>query len=587
MNYLFDPKIKASTDLIIATPEFQACLQEFPALAEYKIARIVVGYGLSLRKHLVRGHCLTIHKFLQIFPLWISGTEAPACPFIHPDHLKASHLLELLSQRLGQEALYPYRENKMRRGHVYLVDDSSCHLRTQLEYVRSNILAHPSDSHKLHVISTDISTLNYFSSLKQEDVFRPEIRLIANYPFLVEGEWFDDSRTAMSYVDMLDEHIANCHGLFLNIISLDDASLHAKICRDAYLIAKLSNTYLESCQQPTVQNTAKILEGQEELHPFSSQLGDLWLSFDETYKRSINITPRHKKQIFCKYLDYIKGIFEFKSSNQTFRLAVKDGFKYIQPRIVGNEEILSIIYEEEDLVRDPRISNLHAPSLPPRAREFIHNRSINVAGQSYSHGFRVRAASSTMDTIIDIIHAQQPGEVIRWLDIGCGAGEIVNNVLSGRKDDLLLEAIGVDFSGFAIEAANHTAKGNNSSFLCCDCFKIPSSIQREGFHVVSMFELLEHLDDPAAFINSCLSFSGTYFVAGSPHKEPIGIFSKEHTYSFTEDGYASLFSDCGLEIKLLNVMKVGSFCNNHDWITCIASIPGVNLPDVAGEFQRL
>jgi hypothetical protein len=442
-------------------------------------------------------------------------------------------------------------------------------------------MAHQSDAHKLHFVVTDVANLDYFSKQKCSDAIDQEIKLIANYPFLVESRWFDNAKMALLYIDKLEQFIAVSDGLFLNIISLDEAGLHAKISRDAFVIGGLGSHYLESCKVSAASSADDDLQGPAQLHPFSTQLEDIWQSFNETYNRSINITSLQKKQIFCKYIDYLKNLFECKTKNKTFDLAVKNVFKYIQPRIVGNEEILSIIYEEENLVRDPRISDLHSKPLPKDAREFIHNRSINVVGQGYSHGFRVRTACSVMDTIIDILHAQHPGETIRWLDIGCGAGSIVNNVLSGRRDDSLLEAIGVDFSSFAIEAANHNAKGINSNFFCCDCFQIPSDIQKEGFHVVSMFELLEHLDDPVGFVSSCLSFSSIYFVAGSPLKEPIGIFSKEHTYSFTEDGFASLFTESGLEIKLLNAMKVGSFCNNHDWITCVASIPGVNLPDVA------
>jgi hypothetical protein len=93
LDYLFDPEIKACTDLIIGTPEFQDCLQEFPDLAAYRTARIIIGHGLSHRDRFIHGHCLTVHKFFHIFSLWISSDEPPVCPYIHKDHLKAPSLL--------------------------------------------------------------------------------------------------------------------------------------------------------------------------------------------------------------------------------------------------------------------------------------------------------------------------------------------------------------------------------------------------------------------------------------------------------------------------------------------------------------
>jgi ubiquinone/menaquinone biosynthesis C-methylase UbiE len=79
----------------------------------------------------------------------------------------------------------------------------------------------------------------------------------------------------------------------------------------------------------------------------------------------------------------------------------------------------------------------------------------------------------------------------KYLDIGCGAGNVVKAVKKERPD---LDVCGVDISKSAITIAKKDSCGVKFAFGSTD--KLP--FRANTFDMVSMFDVLEHVDDEKA-----------------------------------------------------------------------------------------
>ncbi|MES2485550.1 MAG: class I SAM-dependent methyltransferase [Bacteroidota bacterium] len=85
----------------------------------------------------------------------------------------------------------------------------------------------------------------------------------------------------------------------------------------------------------------------------------------------------------------------------------------------------------------------------------------------------------------------------RILDLGCGNGYLVNYLLSKGYD-----AFGTDASAEGVAIAKQT---NANRFYLQDLStgKLPTELQDKQFDTVISTEVIEHLYDPAGFINFC------------------------------------------------------------------------------------
>jgi 2-polyprenyl-3-methyl-5-hydroxy-6-metoxy-1,4-benzoquinol methylase len=107
----------------------------------------------------------------------------------------------------------------------------------------------------------------------------------------------------------------------------------------------------------------------------------------------------------------------------------------------------------------------------------------------------------------------------RVLDIACGPGILC------RKIQLLLPSTsvtGVDFSSYAIERNAERDAALNIDYRCLDIRTSLRSVEH-GFDVVTMCEIIEHLDDPTHVIREAMSLlsSNGLFVVSCPHAGEI------------------------------------------------------------------
>lgn len=118
------------------------------------------------------------------------------------------------------------------------------------------------------------------------------------------------------------------------------------------------------------------------------------------------------------------------------------------------------------------------------------------------------------DAILGLI---PPGSSV--LDIGCGPGLLCRKV---RQRIESAQVTGVDFSHYAISRNQQRDAGLGITYRCVD---IRTSLKSAGgpFDVVTMCEVLEHLDSPEAVVADAMSLlrPGGSFILTCPHNDEI------------------------------------------------------------------
>ncbi len=164
------------------------------------------------------------------------------------------------------------------------------------------------------------------------------------------------------------------------------------------------------------------------------------------------------------------------------------------------------------------------------------------------------------------IHAAFGDRKVRLLDIGCGAG-LAAEALAGLGHDVL----GLDAAPEVIEAARTHAEGKNLPLRYRH--DTAEALVAEGtrFDVVTAFEVVEHVADPAAF----LSLLGLLLAPGG-----VLVLS---TLNRTRRSYVT--AKLGAEY-VLRLLPVGT----HDWskfitpaeLGAMLRAAGLRVADVAG-----
>ena len=267
---------------------------------------------------------------------------------------------------------------------------------------------------------------------------------------------------------------------------------------------------------------------------------------------------------FCLYADRIA----IDGRIETLKLARSNGYCGIRPKIWSEQEFYDVLYLVEGYAEQTGEPESKSP--------YVFQ---DTGGIAFAHEARQHIAAKIVEYVIRTIHVQKRPAKIRWLDIGCGSGTTIHLTLNSLRNStgLVVEAVGVDSSAKAINAARHHDQPS-ARFICGNAFELSDA--EEAFDVVTMFEFLEHLPDPVEFIKTASQLTNAFVIGGSPLDEPLtGTQSLAHLYSFSGDGFASLFTAAGLSVVMLNQTKIGSYENDHDWVTCVASKRGIKLSD--------
>lgn len=184
-----------------------------------------------------------------------------------------------------------------------------------------------------------------------------------------------------------------------------------------------------------------------------------------------------------------------------------------------------------------------------------------------NHTTRKLQASNLCSMLLNRLGAQFPDETIRWLDVGCGNGEITNSFQIPDWLEDRVEIIGLDFGEGMIKFANEHA-ASNRRYMVANALTPPDEIMGMRFHMISTFEFLEHLIDPVELLRNYATLKPEIMVGGSPLGEPQPwLPAREHTWSFKREGYEALFKAAGMKITYSSEVRIGSYLGGHDWLT--------------------
>lgn len=123
-----------------------------------------------------------------------------------------------------------------------------------------------------------------------------------------------------------------------------------------------------------------------------------------------------------------------------------------------------------------------------------------------------------VDCMARKIQAENPGATLGALDLGCSGGQLVKDF-----SDLNWLAVGLEGSDFSLKhkRANWAALAGKNLFTCdiTKPFKITEHGQQAKFHLITMWEVLEHIrenDLKQLFDNIALHLAaGGYFIAST------------------------------------------------------------------------
>jgi SAM-dependent methyltransferase len=211
----------------------------------------------------------------------------------------------------------------------------------------------------------------------------------------------------------------------------------------------------------------------------------------------------------------------------------------------------------------------------PRGGRDVDHVALEL-GPNVNHAFRSTHAVTLVETILGSIEVLRDREgPVRWIDIGCGTGRFANSVNPRRFGVQNWDIVGCDFQEGKIAVANRR-RARGRSFFCMDAFKMLEEyqIRGEAFHLVSMFEFLEHLDDPLRFIRQLDRFKPQFVLAASPLAQKMGnpLESKPdpvHLWSFSRHAWEQMFELAGFAVVYSSEVRVGSYIGGLDWLTIV------------------
>ncbi len=273
---------------------------------------------------------------------------------------------------------------------------------------------------------------------------------------------------------------------------------------------------------------------------------------------------------FYSAANYAQGLQSYETEPSETMDLLRSGdleWKDVQPKSAAPQYTYDVYYKYDVGLRTGVDAQKRAPvttnDRPPLSVPFKMN-SIN------GHHARLQFVNSQIKYFAATVMAQQrPDHCFRWLDVGCGNGQIANSVNFEELGIKNYEVVGIDLGGPQIESANADAAWNRR-FLLQDLRTMDADLMGSGFDLVTAFEVTEHLRDPLTFFKACAGATRNYLMFGSPLEEPMGPFScEQHLYSFSRNGFEALIGKAGLDVCMSNEMRLGSYSAGHDWLTIV------------------
>ena len=143
------------------------------------------------------------------------------------------------------------------------------------------------------------------------------------------------------------------------------------------------------------------------------------------------------------------------------------------------------------------------------------------------------------------------------LDLGCGAGEFIL-----KLEKIGCEAFGIDFDEGAIKIAKNNFGLKNVFSMSFDDFFNRTDVGK--FDIITFFEVLEHLEAPADFMNKIKKFlkPGGKIVFSTPSRERFFVnankwdFPPHHLTRWDKESIENIFSKYGFKVDFVDYVEV-------------------------------
>ena len=136
----------------------------------------------------------------------------------------------------------------------------------------------------------------------------------------------------------------------------------------------------------------------------------------------------------------------------------------------------------------------------------------------------------------------------RVLDIACGSGVLCRKIKQRLPET---KVMGVDFSQYTIERNSELDRPLEVEYVCLDISRSLSSIKGE-FDVITMCEILEHLNEPEHVVADAMSLlrRGGRFILTCPHDGEIP--DPEHVRQWGHDELFHLLENYSETISFMH-----------------------------------
>jgi|SRR5690606_18846865 len=248
----------------------------------------------------------------------------------------------------------------------------------------------------------------------------------------------------------------------------------------------------------------------------------------------------------------------------------------IKPHIRFSDADYEKFYANQNANLGKRLKNLKKTPF----NRFKSN--TNLVFNHYDHSVRKSHALNVVETFMAILENSDIKLNNKWLDVGCGTGQIANAVNPKRHTNKQWEIHGCDLQKNRIRVAKNNACKNRYFHQENVLNKLQNNnIKETEFDIISMFEFCEHFADPFSLLRDISENNFKIMVIATPLAQKLNSINDSspdpvHLWSFTTNAIIKMIDKMELKTIYHSEIGVGSYTKGLDWLTVVAAKPKIH-----------